>query len=161
MSLSTSGTGHNLRSSTSTHGAIHSDGRKQPGAGWTYTVDDIIAYKEAKGKVDYFMPPLEPPTILSASMNKSQTSQSNKLDDYRPELENREVDLTSSLGSNGRQGGPTPRITSASMLSVAGTVSPNSSHAHLGRTTSNDTASKVPMSPIVSQFSIFQPSELV
>ena len=147
MSLSTSGTGHNLRSSTSTHGVVQSN---QPGAGWLYTVDDIVAYKQANGKVDYFMPPQQLPTVLSASVNKSQTSQSNRLDDFRPELENREVDLTSSLGSNGRHGGPTPRITSASMLSIAGTASPNSSHAHLGRTTSNETTSKVPLSPMVS-----------
>lgn len=151
LSLSTSGTGANLRTSTSTHGAIYPDSRKQPGSGWRYTVDDIVAYKEAKGKVDYFIAPPQAPTILSASMNKSQISQSNKLDDFRPELDNREIDLTSSLGSNGPRGGPTPRITSASMVSIAGTASPNSSHAHLGRTTSNDTASKVPMSPIVSQ----------
>jgi hypothetical protein len=150
MSLGTSGTAANLRASISTHGATHSDGRHRPGSGWHYTVDDIVAYKEAKGKVDYFMPPVQPPTILTASMNKSQTSQSNKLDDFRPELENREVDLNSSLGSNGRRGGPTPRITSASMVSVAGTASPSSSHAHLARTTSNETSSKVPMSPIVS-----------
>jgi len=150
MSLSTSGTAANLRASISTHGAIHSDRRHRPGSGWHYTVDDIVAYKEAKGKVDYFMPPVQPPTILSASMNKSQTSQSNKLDDFRPELENREVDLNSSLGSNGRRGGPTPRITSASMVSIAGTASPTGSYAHLARTTSNETSSKVPMSPIVS-----------
>ena len=152
MSLSTSGTGAHLRSSVSTH-ATHQEPRHQPGSGWAYTVSDIVAYKDAHGKVDYFIPPQQPPTVMSsASMNKSQTSQSNKLDDYRPS-ESREVNLASpQVGESRRMGEPTPRITSASMLSInaPGTASPYGSNVNLARTASNDTSSKVPLSPIVS-----------
>jgi hypothetical protein len=148
MSLSTSGTGAHLHSSVSTH-ATH---RHRPGSGWGYTVHDIVAYKDAGGKVDYFIPPQQPPSVLSESMNKSQTSQSNKLDNYRPG-DSKEVDLTSPLvGGIRRMGEPTPRIMSTSMLSVnaPGTASPYGSNVNLARTTSNDTSSKVSMSPVVS-----------
>jgi hypothetical protein len=156
LSFSTTGTGGNLRSSVSTTG--NGNSRDAPGSGWKYTIEDIVAYKEANGKVNYFMPPKEDPeSLLSASMNKSQTSQSNKLDDYRPNAvgEPREIDLASSVASGTRMGNPTPRIISASMLSVnaiGGTTSPSSSHANLTRTTSIETAARAPKSPVVSLY---------
>jgi hypothetical protein len=155
MSLGTSGTGGNLRSSTSVNknGEGRGSGTRGPGAEWLSTVDDFIAYKEANGKVDYFMPPQVPETESSAtSMNKSQTSYSNKLDDFRPGVETRDVDPSGSVTGNRRMGSPTPRITSASMLSVAatGTASPSGSNVNLARTASNETSSKPHRSPLVS-----------
>jgi hypothetical protein len=150
MSFSTGGTGANVRSSLSTNGN-RTGGH---GSGWNYTIDDIVAYKEANGKVNYFMPPKDDPEIFSsAAMNKSQVSQSNKLDDFRPSLDAREVDLASSAASGSRRNGsPTPRIVSPSMVSVnvPATVSPSSSHLNLTRTTSVETSGRAHKSPIVS-----------
>ena len=41
----------------------------QPGRRWTYSIEDILAYKRSSGKVEYFEPPLE---ALSAQVSPSE-----------------------------------------------------------------------------------------
>lgn len=134
-------------------------GHQIGGEGWHYTVDDVSAYREAGGVVKYFMPPLqaEPQAIRSSeSLHPTQTARPHQQatgDDFHPTPEAPEVDLGSSLGSNGRPGGtPVGNPRSLSMLSINASLggSPGSSQMNLARTSSIETG-HTSKSPVVSR----------
>lgn len=157
---STNTSSKGARSSTSVARTSHQIGP----AGWHYTVDDVQAHRDANGKVKYFIPPLqaEPQAILSSeSLNpaqaQAQTARSHQqrqhtADDFHPTPEGPEVDLGSSVGSNGRpSGAPVGNPRSVSMLSINNSVggSPGSSQMNLARTSSIETG-HTSKSPVVS-----------
>lgn len=155
---STNTSAKGARSSTSVARTSHQLGP----AGWHYTVDDVSAYRDANGVVKYFIPPLqaEPQDIRSSESLHPAQAQSvrphqqrqHTADDFHPTPEAPEVDLGSSLGSNGRPHGiPVGNPRSVSMLSVNGSAggSPGSSQMNLARTSSIETG-HTSKSPVVS-----------